>query len=458
MFPASQPYQTRIDPPPADPRNCHPARRFELTAEDIALVNPNTRTSPIFRTARDAEIAKAIYRRVPILVREGPPELNPWGAFYLRLVDYGDHADELMSLQEAVSSGFVDEGWRWTRHEDGVTLLPVYESKLVGLFDLLFSAYLPNGDVAEVPVADKCRPFLSVKTGYFVTSTFFDALMLKYEGYSKKWFLAYRDVTDARASFRSVIATAIPRLPASRKLPILGVADASPSHLLLANLNSYALDFVARQKIGGLSLSFFILKQLPLLVPSAYQCKSSWDSSTDIGSWMTPRTLELCFTSWALSEFAAELKWRGPPFVWNDDRRFLLRCELDAAFFHIYLPAEADGEWCRAEGEGAEELARLIARFQTPRHAVAYIMDTFPIVKRREEEKWGDYRTKRVILEIYDALADAIRTGQPYQTRIDPPPADPRNCHPAKHEAEALSLAGVRAESGPRADGESMVT
>lgn len=58
-------------------------------------------------------------------------------------------------------------------------------------------------------------------------------------------------------------------------------------------------------------------------------------------------------------------------------------------------------------------------------------MDAFPIVRRKHEEKHnGDYRTKRVILEIYDAMQESIRTGKPYQTRLDPPPADPRCCHP----------------------------
>ena len=93
----------------------------------------------------------------------------------------------------------------------------------------------------------------------------------------------------------------------------------------------------------------------------------------------------------------------------------------------IQLPAEAGGT---AEGETAEDLARLKASFPTPRDAVAHIMDTFPIVKRKDEAKHGDYRTKRVILEIYNAMAEAIRTGHPYQTRLEPPPADPRGCHP----------------------------
>ncbi|MFH1923384.1 MAG: hypothetical protein ABIP48_26270, partial [Planctomycetota bacterium] len=63
--------------------------------------------------------------------------------------------------------------------------------------------------------------------------------------------------------------------------------------------------------------------------------------------------------------------------------------------------------------------------FHTPRDAVDYIMETFPIVKRRDEKQHGEYRTKRVILEIYDAIATAIDTGQPYQTLLDPPPGPP---------------------------------
>jgi hypothetical protein len=104
---------------------------------------------------------------------------------------------------------------------------------------------------------------------------------------------------------------------------------------------------------------------------------------------------------------------------------------LDAAFFHLYLPAVERGDWRPAEGESEEDLARLKASFPTPRDAAAYIMDTFPIVRRKDEAKYdGDYRTKRVILEIYDAMQEAIRTGEPYQTRLDPPPADPRCGHP----------------------------
>lgn len=50
---------------------------------------------------------------------------------------------------------------------------------------------------------------------------------------------------------------------------------------------------------------------------------------------------------------------------------------------------------------------------------------SLPIVKRKDEQKCGEYRTKRVIVEIHDAMAEAIRTDEPYRTLLDPRPADP---------------------------------
>ena len=94
----------------------------------------------------------------------------------------------------------------------------------------------------------------------------------------------------------------------------------------------------------------------------------------------------------------------GPPFVWDEERRFQLRAELDAAFFHLYLPANSDGTWKRAEKETDAEYRTLCAVFPTPRHAVDYIMETFPIVKKKDEKAYGRYRTKEAILREYDGM------------------------------------------------------
>jgi len=198
---------------------------------------------------------------------------------------------------------------------------------------------------------------------------------------------------------------------------------------LVANFCAIAFDFVVRQKLGGVNLLYFIAKQLPVMAPGRFENVHLWTGGNG-RDWIWPRVLELEYTAWDLRPFAVDCGWSGPPFRWDVERRFLLRCELDAAFFHLYLPAEPSGDWRPAENETAEDRARLRASFPTPRDAVAYIMDTFPIVKRKDEAQWnGDYRTKRVILEIYDAMAEAARTGIPYQTRLSPPPADVAVAH-----------------------------
>ncbi len=76
--------------------------------------------------------------------------------------------------------------------------------------------------------------------------------------------------------------------------------------------------------------------------------------------------------------------------------------------------------------------------YSIQRDDVDYIMDTFPIVKRKDEKAHGHYRTKDTILQIYDAMATAITSGQPYQTLLDPPPADPRVAH-SPREPEIVS-------------------
>ena len=71
---------------------------------------------------------------------------------------------------------------------------------------------------------------------------------------------------------------------------------------------------------------------------------------------------------------------------------------------------------------------------------MAYILDTFSIVKRRDIAAHGNYRTQETILRIYDALAEAQRTSKPYQTLLTPAPADPKCCHSPKSQGEATTI------------------
>ena len=181
---------------------------------------------------------------------------------------------------------------------------------------------------------------------------------------------------------------------------MLDISDAGRAALLVANLNCFALDFAARSAIGGTDLSYFIIKQLPVLPPAEFGTELC--GSQTYTEFIAPRVLELSYTAWDLQPFADDFGYEGPPFRWEPERRFLLRCELEAALFHLY---------------------------HLDRDEVDYIMDTFPGVARADLQEHGEYRTKRVILEVYDDLDRARQVGRPYLTRLNPPPADPAMAH-----------------------------
>ncbi|NGO39044.1 hypothetical protein G4L39_06490 [Limisphaera ngatamarikiensis] len=176
-------------------------------------------------------------------------------------------------------------------------------------------------------------------------------------------------------------------------------------------------------------MNFFIFEQLPVLPPETFDrpLPFAWQSDHSplairhspltirhspltirhspfairhspptIADFIRPRVLELTYTAWDLAPFARDLGYDGPPFRYDPERRARLRAELDALFFLLYLGTP--DEW---EREATPELKAL---FPTPRRAVEYILEQFPIVRRKDEERFGEYRTKRLILEIYDAM------------------------------------------------------
>ena len=60
---------------------------------------------------------------------------------------------------------------------------------------------------------------------------------------------------------------------------------------------------------------------------------------------------------------------------------------------------------------------------------VEHVMESFPIIRKRDVAKHGDYRVKLQIIDSYDAMAKATQDGHPYHTPLDPPPGDSRVAH-----------------------------
>jgi hypothetical protein len=324
---------------PGDLRD--PRRRVALSAADLALINPNTGNCPIFRTSREAELVRAIHTRVPVFIREGAQAGNPWQAEFCRMFDMANDSGEF-------------------RATPGPDTVPLYEAKLLHQFDHRWATF-EDGTVRLASADEKADPAFSVRPRYWVERGQVESRI----GSGTEWLWAFRDIARSTDE-RTAMAAILPPHAVSHHAPLLRLAGipADRAALLLANFNALALDFVARTKVGGTHLTFFIVKQLPLLAPDVYD--------PQLAAEILARVLELTYTSRELAPFAKECGYQGPPFRWDAERRFALRCELDAIYFRLYKLGCAEA---------------------------AEVLDTFEVLRRKEIAAFGRFRTKDRVLE-----------------------------------------------------------
>jgi hypothetical protein len=251
-----------------------------------------------------------------------------------------------------------------------------------------------------------------------------------------RWLLGFRDVTNA-TNERTAIFCVLPRTGVGHKIPLVFLDAASggiQTACFLANVNALVFDYVARQKIGGMSLSYFILKQLPVLTPSAFK-------PADV-KFTAPRVFELVYNAWDIKAFADDIwnesdedlravirnQWEEnrsttgghdwnppdwaeiakdgiplPPCKWDDDRRARLRAQLDAYYALLY-------------GLMRDELRYILDPKDV--YGLDFPSETFRVLKEKEEKLYGEYRTRRLVLEAFDKLADSPRFHDEMPKRI----------------------------------------
>jgi hypothetical protein len=246
--------------------------------------------------------------------------------------------------------------------------------------------------------------------------------------FSPKWLLGWRDITNV-TNERTLIASVLPRVAVGHTFPLAFCPGIHPATMcgLLAAFNCFVLDYAVRQKVGGTHITYNLLKQFPCPSPSLLEAQAAFANQDSWLAWLASRVLELVHTANDTEAFANDVGYAGPPFVWDEARRFDLRCEIDAAFFHLYLAAKGDRSWQPVDDEAPAQLDGLVRYFARPKDAISHILDQFPIIRDKDQKKFGCYRTKIRILEIYDAMLDAQRTEQPYVSRLDPPPGIPQS-------------------------------
>ncbi|MCK4794576.1 MAG: N-6 DNA methylase [Desulfobacteraceae bacterium] len=385
-----------------------PESTYTLTADALAAVNPNTKQPPVCRGQRDLELVSLAQRQHRILMpREGDEYLaKAWRA--LMSAGSSQHYRTLEDLDR--SEGSVDEP-SWIDIEDD-TFVALIEAKQIHQFDPAFATYhgvnssdRQAGNPRLTNAAE--RQHLQIPMPRFWAARSVVEEMFEAKDWTQPWSVGVRDVTNS-TNERTAIMCILPRLGLIQPLNGVLISTARDTLWIVGAVNSFACDYIARQKTPGSHLNVTIFSQLP--VPAM-------NDSHPLSPGALLSVLELSYVVPTLAAFALDCGYDGPPFRWDQERRSLIRCELDAAYFHLYLGT--DGEW---QANGTSELLNY---FPSPRHAIEYIMELFPIVKRKDQQAHGRYRTKDTILEIYDQMAQAIGTGQPYQTQLDPAPGPP---------------------------------
>ena len=425
-------------------------RVYSLTPAEICSINPNTQNLPIFEKAHDAELVKYIHKIFTVIQNEYTME-NPWLITMSSMFHMSNDSGEFKTYEDMISEGYTLVGNHLVKQKD--VLLPLYESKLIGQLQHRGATFkgIPTQDRFKTRArtvtstsSDLAMPDYTILPRYWIDEKSVRQKTLR------RWHVGFRNAISAVADSRSVVASIVPMSGVGNSLPLISTDHESRYSTLyiVSYLNSFVADYLIRQKASGGNLNFYVLRQLPIASPSVLIREAPWEHSKAIGAWIGSRTLELTYNAWDLKNFALDCDFDGPPIRWDFDRRFQLRCELDAAYFHFYWGAKRD--WGTANGREKNQSinANLLELIPTPRDAVSYIMDTFPIVRRKDEAKYGEYRTKRVILEIYDQMTEiieaneAIRAANPgkseeelrpllrsYQSPLNPPPGPPTDAN-----------------------------
>ena len=353
---------------------------FEVSLKHIRKVNPNSRTTPVYRRRRDPELSIAIYNRLPVLVdRSLGEEVKTWPVKYSTMFHMANDSglfrthSELEEREGAYPIGqnrFASPAGEW---------VPLYEGKMVQAFDHRAASIIiadknlhRSGQSRATTKAERAAAEFLPEPRYYV---------LKREDGSVQ--IALKDVTST-TNARSIITCLLPSYAAGHTLPILSMdVDAGAKAILCANLNSIVCDFVARTKIPSNHASWYIIEQLPIVPPDRYE--SVRFGSKTAGEIVREAVLELSYTAHDMAAFAREMGHVGangtvrPPFAWDEERRLFLRAKLDALFFHLY---------------GI-----------TDREDVRYIYSTFPIVEREETAVYGAYQSRQACLVWMNALA-----------------------------------------------------
>ncbi len=375
-------------------------RVFSLSKEDFLRLNPNTKTCPVFRTSVDAELTTEIYKRVPVLINETTGE-NPWGVSFMRMFDMSNDSHLFRTREQLEDAGFRLWGNRMKKGEE--LWLPLYEAKYCWLYDHKFETN------SSEPI-DYANPSSTVIPRYWVNESNY---LLE-----SNWMLIQRAIADM-GNERRMIFSIVPKAGVGNS-GIISIFEGGGliKPLLYKSIgNSIISDYLIRVKAQNPNLNQFVLKQLAVLPEDLINVKK-----------VLIRILELTYTSWDMRNLADDIwkeadeelkvaiqeQWEAnqaetgghsfnppewceidpegcplPPFKWDENRRAVLKAELDAIYAKLY-------------GLSTEELRYILDPQDV--YGPDFPGETFRVLKEKEIRQYGEYRTKRLVLEAWERL------------------------------------------------------
>ena len=343
-----------------------PRRHIEFKSSDIGYMNPNTMNWPIVRSHRDLEINRKIYSNIPVLWRENiiGNDVNSWDISFLRMFDMAND-----------SNLFNEEPF-----EGGV---PLYESKFIQQYDDRFATSDIDAKgrviVRDVKAEEKTSVF-EIRPRYWVKKEILSQKWLD-KSYTRTCVLGFRDV--ARATDERTLITTVQSSSNSfggnMPLVLLGKHSYELYACLLANMNSLITDYCIRLKVPGAHVCMFILKQIPILPPDSYSEEEIDFIASRVAN--LTRTHESINKVW-LTDY--------PEYPFGTaESRLEIRAELDALYAKKYGLNRADLEFVLDPSEA-----------ESP----DYPSETFQVLKNKELKRYGEFRTRRLVLEAFDKL------------------------------------------------------
>lgn len=390
-------YLTRLD------HLLDPRRIYSLQTSDFARLNPNTKTCPVFRTSRDAKLTAKIYRNSTILYNELTGE-NPWNVKFSRMLDMSNDSYLFRTYAQLTAQGATLNGNTFTT-VDSETYVPLYEGKMIWHYNHHYGTWPTEGErpnSINMPSLDELsNPNSHIMPWYWVPLSAVKDRLVKYDKdgnvvweWKHKWLFAFRDIARG-VDMRTFIIAPIPDAKGVGHTATLLYAERGcmPGASLYGMMSSLIFDYCSRQKIGGTHASINYVKQFPVLTPDQIPSTMQWQ--------IVKRVAELCYFNHDMDGWASEL-WdemneeqrselpqlgAQQPWIYNPERRAILQAELDAIFAHLY-------------GLNTEDLVYIL----DPEDVCGKgcINETFRVLKDNEQRQYGEYRTKRLVLEAWN--------------------------------------------------------